>query len=59
MKHTNFVNCNGLDTEYYEMSARDIALHAGTDDQISADKGLLYGLDGKEYAYNCPWIFGI
>ena len=26
MKHTNFVNCNGLDTDGHEMSARDIAL---------------------------------
>ena len=25
MKHTNFVNCNGLDTDGHEMSARDIA----------------------------------
>ena len=26
MKHTNFVNCNGLDADGHEMSARDIAL---------------------------------
>ena len=26
MKHTNFVNCNGLDTDGHEMSARDIAI---------------------------------
>ena len=26
MRHTNFVNCNGLDADGHEMSARDIAL---------------------------------
>lgn len=26
MKHTNFVNCNGLDTDGHETSARDIAI---------------------------------
>ena len=38
MKHTHFVNCNGLDAEGHETSARDIAL--------------MYDLDGKYHSYN-------